>query len=76
LFDKALHGIQAMKTTILNLAVLLLAPLAALQAAEPAFKIRGTLPWHNFLSGPSAWNESDYRRYLDDLAARHRTLSL
>jgi hypothetical protein len=59
-----------MKTTILNLAVLLLAPLSALQAAEPAFKIRGTLPWHNFLSGPSAWNESDYRRYLDDLAAR------
>jgi len=37
-------------------------------AAEP-FEIRGTLPWHNFLSGPTAWNESDYRAYLDDLAA-------
>lgn len=34
----------------------------------PAFEIRGTLPWHNFLSGPSAWNEADYRSYLDDLA--------
>ncbi len=30
----------------------------------------GTLPWHNFLSGPTAWNENDYRQYLDDLAAR------
>lgn len=34
------------------------------------FAIRGTLPWHNFLSGPTAWNEKDYREYLDDLAAR------
>ncbi|HXT38695.1 MAG TPA: hypothetical protein VN887_01595 [Candidatus Angelobacter sp.] len=34
----------------------------------PPFEIRGTLPWHNFLSGPTAWNESDYRAYLDLLA--------
>ena len=34
----------------------------------PAFAIRGTLPWHNFLSGPTAWNEEDYERYLDRLA--------
>lgn len=32
-----------------------------------SFSIRGTLPWHNFLSGPSAWNEDDYRRYLDQM---------
>lgn len=38
--------------------------------APPAFAIRGTLPWHNFLSGPTAWNEGDYRAYLDELAAR------
>lgn len=38
--------------------------------ALPAFAVRGTLPWHNFLSGPTAWNASDYRTYLDDLAAR------
>jgi hypothetical protein len=29
------------------------------------FEIRGVLPWHNFLSGPSAWNEKDYEEYLD-----------
>lgn len=34
-------------------------------AAEPSFSIRGLLPWHNFECGPSAWNESDYRQYLD-----------
>lgn len=33
--------------------------------AQP-FQIRGVLPWHNFLSGPSAWNEDDYAKYLDD----------
>jgi hypothetical protein len=31
-----------------------------------AFTIRGVLPWHNFLSGPSAWNLEDYEKYLDD----------
>jgi hypothetical protein len=37
--------------------------------AQPAYKpfeIKGVLPWHNFLSGPSAWNSEDYRKYLDD----------
>lgn len=29
------------------------------------FKIRGVLPWHNFMCGPSAWNERDYISYLD-----------
>ncbi len=32
----------------------------------PPFAIRGVLPWHNFLSGPSAWNAKDYEKYLDD----------
>ncbi|QEC43208.1 hypothetical protein FSB84_16450 [Pseudobacter ginsenosidimutans] len=32
------------------------------------FTIRGVLPWHNFLSGPSAWNLEDYRQYLDTCA--------
>lgn len=32
---------------------------------KPAFAIRGVLPWHNFLSGPSAWDLADYRTYLD-----------
>ncbi len=34
-------------------------------AGDGALKIRGVLPWHNFLCGPSAWNEADYRAYLD-----------
>ena len=56
--------------------VFLVAP-GVLRGGEPAkarptrgFSIRGTLPWHNFLSGPSAWNEEDYRAYLDGLAER------
>lgn len=35
--------------------------------ADSGFNIRGTLPWHNFLSGPTAWNEEDYCQYLDRL---------
>ncbi|MGK6350096.1 hypothetical protein [Parapedobacter sp. DT-150] len=31
-----------------------------------SFEIRGVLPWHNFLSGPTAWNEQDYEKYLDE----------
>ncbi|GGC13224.1 hypothetical protein GCM10011386_01070 [Parapedobacter defluvii] len=31
-----------------------------------SFEIRGVLPWHNFLSGPSAWNAQDYEKYLDE----------
>ena len=36
----------------------------AAEPPDPAFAIRGTLPWHNFLSGPSAWNEKDYAAYF------------
>jgi len=39
----------------------------ASEVNKPAFSIRGTLPWHNFLSGPSAWNLADYEKYLDGL---------
>lgn len=44
---------------------------AAAAEAQPAFSIRGTLPWHNFLSGPTAWNEGDYReldQFLQEVA--------
>ena len=37
-------------------------------AAEP-FEIRGVLPWHNFLCGPTAWNKADYEAYLDNCKA-------
>ncbi|MBI1386832.1 MAG: hypothetical protein GC154_00100 [bacterium] len=38
------------------------------RASEDVFSIRGTLPWHNFLSGPSAWNLEDYQDYIDAMA--------
>jgi hypothetical protein len=31
---------------------------------RPEFSARGFLPWHNFLNGPTTWNEADYRRHL------------
>jgi hypothetical protein len=40
------------------------------QSAPGGFAIRGVLPWHNFLSGPSAWNLSDYEKYLDDCKSK------
>ena len=36
------------------------------QPAPAGFAIRGVLPWHNFLSGPTSWNLGEYERYLDD----------
>ena len=36
------------------------------QSDPSGFAIRGVLPWHNFLSGPSSWNIGDYEKYLDD----------
>lgn len=38
------------------------------QVFAQSFEIRGVLPWHNFLSGPTAWNENDYKDYLDECA--------
>ncbi len=46
------------------LIILLTALVSAGFAAEP-FEIRGVLPWHNFLCGPTAWNKADYAAYLD-----------
>lgn len=40
--------------------------LSASLLAQDKFNIRGVLPWHNFLSGPTAWNLDDYRNYLDE----------
>ncbi|KAH3757417.1 hypothetical protein Pelo_10743 [Pelomyxa schiedti] len=28
--------------------------------------VRGLIPWHNFLSGPSSWNIDDYKKYIDE----------
>ena len=40
--------------------ILLCLPVSLL--AQEKFNIRGVLPWHNFLSGPTGWNLEDYRR--------------
>lgn len=37
------------------------------ECKKSPFAIRGALPWHNFVSGPAAWNEEDYEQYLDRL---------
>ena len=47
-------------------AVFALLLIISLQIFAQSFEIRGVLPWHNFLSGPTAWNEDDYKKYLDD----------
>jgi len=31
-----------------------------------ALKIRGFLPWYNFLNSPTTWNEIDHRAFIDD----------
>ena len=57
--------------TVHFLALLAVVVQTVSQAAPPPspFAVRGTLPWHNFLSGPTAWDEEDYVRYLDRLKA-------
>jgi len=47
------------------LMIILVSPLYAGQDMGAPFTIRGVLPWHNFLSGPSVWNKKDYEGYLD-----------
>lgn len=52
------------KGTLLIFTLCLISSMGISQAQT--FEIRGVLPWHNFLSGPSGWNEADYEAYLDD----------
>ncbi|MHC4673647.1 MAG: hypothetical protein ACYTBZ_14285 [Planctomycetota bacterium] len=34
---------------------------------QPALKIRGVLPWYNFLNSPTTWNPQDHRAFVDQL---------
>lgn len=34
----------------------------------PAFAVRGSLPWFNFLDSPTTWELADYKRFFDQLA--------
>lgn len=56
------------RITLLGCLTVLLLP--GLLWAQGAFPVRGTLPWHNFLSGPTAWDEADYEGYLDEMKAQ------
>ncbi len=33
---------------------------------SPALKIRGFLPWYNFLNSPTTWDLADHRAFVDD----------
>jgi hypothetical protein len=33
----------------------------------PALKIRGNLPWFNFLNSPTTWNPQDYKSFLSQM---------
>lgn len=37
------------------------------QLWKPAFAIRGSLPWFNFLNSPTTWNIEDYRFFFDQM---------
>ena len=34
----------------------------------PTFATRGSLPWYNFLDGPTTWDRDDYRYFFDQMA--------
>lgn len=53
-------------SAVLAILVCVATKVQAQQTADPSsFAVRGVLPWHNFLSGPTAWNAEDYQAYLD-----------
>ena len=35
---------------------------------RPAFAVRGSLPWYNFLNSPTTWDRDDYRFFFDQMA--------
>jgi hypothetical protein len=34
---------------------------------NPVFKVRGVLPWYNFLNSPTTWDPIDHRAFVDQL---------
>jgi len=38
------------------------------EVRTPALKIRGSLPWYNFLNSPTTWNLADHKRFYDQMA--------
>jgi len=48
--------------------VLLAVPADLYERNEPVLKIRGSLPWYNFLNSPTTWNLEDFRLFFDQMA--------
>ncbi len=40
----------------------------------PVFKIRGNLPWFNFLNSPTTWNPQDYKTFFAQMAKQKANL--
>jgi hypothetical protein len=38
------------------------------EAVAPKIPLRGSLPWFNFMMGPTGWNVDDFKSYVDQLA--------
>ncbi|HSW45224.1 MAG TPA: hypothetical protein VLM89_06600 [Phycisphaerae bacterium] len=43
-------------------------------AGVPVFKIRGNLPWFNFLNSPTTWNPQDYKTFFTQMAKQKANL--
>lgn len=35
---------------------------------SPALRIRGSLPWYNFLNSPTTWNREDFKAFFDQMS--------
>ncbi len=38
------------------------------ERGQPAFEIRGSLPWYNFLNSPTTWDLEDFQCFFDQMA--------
>jgi hypothetical protein len=43
-------------------------PAGIAEVHRPAFAVRGSLPWYNFLDSPTTWDRDDYRYFFDQMA--------
>ncbi len=43
-------------------------PIGADIHGTPAFRIRGSLPWYNFLNSPTTWDLEDFQYFFDQMA--------
>lgn len=46
----------------------LLVPADLHEVRAPAFRIRGSLPWYNFLNSPTTWDLEDFQYFFDQMA--------